>query len=70
MYAFGFVLQIKCVQYWPEKLHDSITLDEKFHVKYSSNMPFAEYEIRKFKLKNVSILLFHHQPHHNPVPSL
>jgi netrin-G3 ligand len=46
--------KIKCVQYWPEKLHDSVTFDEKFHVTYSSNMPFAEYEIRKFKLQNLT----------------
>ena len=48
------IFQIKCVQYWPEKLRDSVTFDDKFHVTYSSNMPFAEYEIRKFKLQNVS----------------
>ena len=46
--------QIKCVRYWPEKLHDSVTLDEKFLVTYSSNTPFAEYEIRIFELNNVS----------------
>ena len=45
------------MQYWPEKLHDSLSVGEKFRVTFSSNMPFAEYEFRKFKLENVS--LFH-----------
>ena len=56
-----YFFQIKCVWYWPEKLHDSVTLEDKFHVTYSSNMPFAEYEIRKFKLQNVSITEPHQQ---------
>ena len=46
--------QVKCVCYWPEKLHDSLTVENKFRVTFSSNMPFAEYEFRKFKLENVS----------------
>ena len=45
--------QVKCVCYWPEKLHDSLTVENKFRVTFSSNMPFAEYEFRKFKLENV-----------------
>ena len=65
------IFQIKCVQYWPGKLHDSVTLDDKFHVTYSSNMPFAEYEIRKFKLQNVSITEPYQQTLHFPCsPSL
>ena len=47
-------MQTKCVQYWPKELHDSITPGDKFSVTYTSTLPFAEYEIRKFKLKNVS----------------
>ncbi|CAI8039702.1 Receptor-type tyrosine-protein phosphatase S, partial [Geodia barretti] len=46
--------KVKCVQYWPEKLHDSLSVGEKFRVTFSSNMPFAEYEFRKFKLENLS----------------
>ena len=46
--------QVKCARYWPEKLHDSLTVENKFRVTFSSNMPFAEYEFRKFKLENVS----------------
>ena len=49
--------QVKCAKYWPEKLHDSLTVEDKFRVTFSSNMPFAEYEFRKFKFENVSILL-------------
>ena len=47
--------QIKCFQYWPEKLHESLTVKDKFRVTFSSNTPFAEYEFRKFKLENVSV---------------
>ncbi|CAI8016763.1 Receptor-type tyrosine-protein phosphatase kappa [Geodia barretti] len=46
--------KVKCVQYWPEKLHDSLSVGGKFRVTFSSNMPFAEYEFRKFKLENLS----------------
>ena len=34
--------QVKCARYWPEKLHDSLTVEDKFRVTFSSNMPFAE----------------------------
>ena len=32
-------------------------MENKFRVTFSSNMPFAEYEFRKFKLENVSSFL-------------
>ena len=47
--------QVKCARYWPEKLNDSLTVEDKFSVTFSSNMPFAEYEFRKLKLENVSL---------------
>ena len=53
-YITTLLSQIKCVRYWPEKLHESLTVENKFRVTFSSNMPFAEYEFRKFKLENVS----------------
>ena len=53
-YVTTLLSQIKCVRYWPEKLHESLTVENKFRVTFSSNMPFAEYEFRKFKLENVS----------------
>ena len=42
------------MRYWPEKLHDTLAVEQKFRVTFSSKMPFAEYEFRKFKLENVS----------------
>ena len=54
-YITTLLSQIKCVRYWPEKLHKSFTVENKFRVTFSSNMPFAEYEFRKFKLENVSV---------------
>ena len=48
-------MQIKCVQYWPKELHSSIRPGKSFSVTYTSTLPFAEYEIRKFKLQNVSV---------------
>ena len=53
-YSVIWPAQIKCVRYWPEKLHDTLAVEQKFRVTFSSNMPFAEYEFRKFKLENVS----------------
>ena len=58
MYCLPIILpvnpQVKCVRYWPEKLHDTLAMEQKFRVTFSSKMPFAEYEFRKFKLENVS----------------
>ena len=45
------LLQEKCAQYWPEKLHDDITPGYKLSVTFLSSLPFAEYEIRKFRIK-------------------
>ena len=45
------LLQEKCAQYWPEKLHDDITPGYKLSVTFLSSLPFAEYEIRKFRVK-------------------
>ena len=56
-------IQMKCVCYWPEKLHDSLTVENKFRVTFSSNIPFAEYEFRKFKLENVGSLSSHSFTH-------
>ena len=46
--------QAKCAQYWPEKVHGSITAGSQFTVTLSSSLPFVEYEIKKFKVQCVS----------------
>ena len=45
------LLQEKCAQYWPEELYDDITPGYKLSVTFLSSLPFAEYEIRKFRIK-------------------
>ena len=44
----------ECTQYWPERLHETTTLGNGYTVTLSSSLPFAEYEIRKFKVQSVS----------------
>ena len=46
-------LQKKCFQYWPESLHETITPGDMLSVTFSSSTLFAEYEVRKFKVKSV-----------------
>ena len=46
--------QEKCAMYWPESVNTSITTADMLKVTLSSSMPFAEYEIREFKVRSVS----------------
>ena len=45
--------QKKCLQYWPESLHETVTHGDMLNVIFSSATSFAEYEVRKFKVKSV-----------------
>ena len=47
--------QKKCLQYWPESLHETVTHGDMLNVTFSSSTSFAECEIRKFKVKSVSM---------------
>jgi len=48
-------LQRKCEQYWPEGVGQSMTPpDTTLQVTFTELMPYAEYEIRKFKVRDVS----------------
>ena len=47
-------LQKKCFQYWPKTLHENITPGHILKVTLSQSTLYAEYEVRKFKVKNVS----------------
>ena len=56
--AKGFVicLQKKCEQYWPENIDETLTPGLNLSVTLTSILPYAEYEVRKFTVKDVSDL--------------
>ena len=48
-------MQERCFMYWPKSRYGSITPGEnKLSVTFLSSVPYAEYEIRHFTVKNVS----------------
>ena len=53
------LLQNKCFQYWPETLHGNITPGNVLKITFSSSTPYAEYEVRKFRVKTVSSKYVH-----------
>ena len=46
------LLQQKCLQYWPDRINDSISGDS-FTTTLTSVLTFADYQIRKLEIKNV-----------------
>ena len=46
-------MQQKCLQYWPDRLQDSIS-GGTFTITLTSVLPFADYRIRTLEIKNVS----------------
>ena len=46
-------MQQKCLQYWPDRLQDSIS-GGTFTITLKSVLPFADYRIRTLEIKNVS----------------
>ena len=50
------LLQEKCAQYWPEKLHDDITPGYKLSVTFLSSLPFAKSENSGSKLVTLNII--------------
>ena len=47
------LLQQKCLQYWPDRLKDGISGDS-FTTTLTSVLTFADYQIRKLEITNVS----------------
>ena len=49
------VLQRKCEQYWPDNVHETYDPPETtFIVSFEEVQPFADYEIKKLVVTNVS----------------
>ena len=46
--------------YWPKSLHDRITPGGRLSVTLTSATPYAEFQIRKFNVNNVSIICIYH----------
>ena len=49
-----FDVQRKCELYWPEKVGDTFKAGCGIHVQYKEVVPFADFEIKKFIVTNVS----------------
>ena len=49
-------VQRKCETYWPDNVHDTYTPpDTNLMVTFSEVQPFADYEIKKLVLTDVSL---------------
>ena len=49
-------LQVKCEQYWPRKVGETLTLDGgNLTVQLREIIPYADYELRKIIISDVSI---------------
>jgi hypothetical protein len=50
------IFQRKCEQYWPENVHDTYSPPETtLLVSFEEVQPFADYEIKKLVVTNVSL---------------
>lgn len=47
-------VQRKCETYWPEKVGGTFNAGHGIHVQYKELVPFADFEIKKFSVTNVS----------------
>ena len=48
-------MQRKCELYWPEKVGETFKPGSGLHVEYKEVIPFADFEIKKFVVTNVSL---------------
>ena len=53
--GFALVSQRKCEMYWPENVNETLQPGANISVTLISQMPFADYEIKKFTVQDVSI---------------
>ncbi len=51
MEIFSFILQHKCIQYWPDEGEKRVN---DFRIRIDSEEKYADYTIRKFVLYNQS----------------
>ena len=56
---FLLFFQRKCEQYWPDNVHDTYQpLETTLLVSFEEILPFADYEIKKLVVTNVSLKEF------------
>ena len=55
----SFTSQRKCEQYWPDNVNDTYDAGN-LSVTLTDLVPYADYEIKRFSIKDVSALSFYH----------